>query len=83
MIGAKRITAPDSATWRVGRRWSPRKQTLWRRKKKDGRGTSGLFDDPAVSVDPNAVTAVLFVLFLLFLLVTVVVFPSSSSPSSW
>jgi hypothetical protein len=75
VIGAKRITAPDGTTWQVGRRWLPRKQTLWRRRKKGGPGNSGLFDDPAVTLQPDGLTALLFVLFVLFLLLTVVVFP--------
>ncbi len=34
MIGAKRVTAPDGTTWKVGRRWLPDKPTLWRRRKR-------------------------------------------------
>jgi hypothetical protein len=75
VIGAKRVTAPNGATWRVGRRWLPGKLTLWRRKKKDRSAMGDLFGDPAVSASPDGFTALLFVLFMLFLLLTVVVFP--------
>jgi hypothetical protein len=74
VIGAKRVTAPDGTTWRVGRRWLPKKPVLWG-KRPSGSDMYfpdiGLDDADGVFAAVLVVIAVIAVLILLF----TVVFP--------
>jgi hypothetical protein len=82
VIGAKRVTAPDGTTWKVGRRWLPDKPTLWRRRKRKrddgspaehGNG-SDFFPDFGIDEAFVFVLAILAVV-VVFVLLTTVVFP--------
>jgi hypothetical protein len=67
VIAAKRVTAPDGTTWRVGRRWLPKKPVLWRSKPKP----DWFFPDIGLG-DADGVLAVIAVIAVLILLFTVV-----------
>jgi hypothetical protein len=73
VIGAKRVTAPDGTTWRVGRRWMPKKPVLLR-KRWFGEGAGGMPDVGLGDVDDvfAIVFAVIAVLVLSIVLATVV-----------
>jgi hypothetical protein len=72
VIGARRVTAPDGTTWRVGRRWVPDKPVLWGRRPSGGDWSLpdiGLGDvDDALVV----ISVVIGVIALSLLLITVV-----------
>jgi len=77
VIGAKRVTAPDGTTWRVGRRWLPHTPTEWRRSRlrlnRDGSWLSDLgFGDLG---DAIALAVAILVATAILLFLTTVVFP--------
>ncbi len=82
MIGAKRVTAPDGTTWRVGRRWLPDDAQKLRRRPDeqdsggDVAGEGRLSDFELGDVSDGLVLALGFLLIVLTVLfVTSVVFP--------
>jgi hypothetical protein len=75
VIGAKRVTAPDGTTWRVGRRWLPKKPVLLR-KQWFGEGAGGLPDIGLGDVDDAfAIVLAVIAVILLFIALATVVFP--------
>jgi hypothetical protein len=77
VIRAKRVTAPDGTTWRVGRRWLPDHAPKLRRRRNErdgGEGWLGDFSFGDVS-DGLAIALALVLLAIVVILITSVVFP--------
>jgi hypothetical protein len=78
VIGAKRVTAPDGTTWRVGRRWLPDRPEIWRRDR-DGDSSAGdVISELGLGggVDDSlALAAIWFVAVVVIVVLTVLLLP--------